>query len=252
MLARARLRIERGGEGRALVRDHRDAPPVAFRRCGDEFYLVATAASPIGTDDVEVEVEIGAGAAAVIRSVGATIAYQSSAARLRYLVTVEPGAQLDWHLEPLIVTSRCALRVETSLALGAGSAVSWTEEVLLGRHGERPGALEHRFTAEHAGRPLLRHDLCLGAGAPGWDGPAVLGTARAVGVRLVAGHPVPAGSATSGPGWARMALEGPGYLDVALGADRDELRAALERAGRAVPAGASPAGASPAGGPAVP
>ena len=57
--------------------------------------------------------------------------------------------------------------------------------------------------------PLLRHQLELGPGVPGWDGPAVLGANRAVGLVLLAGRGVAAGGpgrprqgrARAGPSW---------------------------------------------------
>lgn len=232
MLARARLRLERDGRGRTVARQLRDAPPVAFRRCGEAFFLVSTAASPVGRDEVEIEIEVGEGATAVLRSVGATICYQSNTALLRISATVEERARLDWRAEPVICTSRCAVTIDTALAIADDAAVSWTEEVVLGRHDETPGVLRHRFAADVAGAPLLRHDLVVGGTTPGWDGPAVLGGARALGFRLLVGH-APPPAPTAGVGWARLALQGPGVLDVALADGLAAVRAAFTTTERA-------------------
>lgn len=227
MLARARLSVALDRSGRSVTRQRRDAPPVAFRRCADTYYLVSTAASPVGADDVEIEIEVAPGATATVRSVGATIAYQSTAARQRYVALLGEGATLDWHLEPLVATARCSLVVETSLALAAGATLRWTEELVLGRHDEHPGRLQHRLVADYDGRPLLRHDLELGPGAAGWDGPAVLGDHRVAAFRLVAGAGADEAPACTAQDWALLPLEGPARLEIALGSDVGRVRASL-------------------------
>jgi urease accessory protein len=237
---RARLRVELGPGGGRRVRLLEESPPVAFRRCGETFYLVATAAGPIGTDRVRVEVEVGPGACAVVRTVGATIAYSGSDARLEVAASVEDGAQLQWLPEPLIATGGCDLSLDAHVAMAATAGVLWHEELLLGRHGEEPGRLRQRLRADVDGRPLLRHDLALGPGVPDWDGPAVLGDHRAVGLRLLAGaryleadpdRPAADGRrADLGDGWATMALAGPGRLTTALAPDLRTLRARLGNA----------------------
>ncbi|HVX22677.1 MAG TPA: urease accessory protein UreD [Acidimicrobiales bacterium] len=236
----ARLRVERGPGHHCRVRDLEEAPPVAIRRCGDTFYLVATAAGPIGTDRVSVRVEVGPGATAVVRTVGATIAYGGVDARLDVVAVVEEDATLHWLPGPLIATGPCSLGARSILAMAGTATVVWREEVVLGRHGEEPGRLRQRFRADLDGRPLLRHDLDLGPGAAGWDGPAVLGGHRAVGFHLVAGdgRPLvagdgrPAGAPAEqtpavGDGWATLDLTGPGRLTMAVAADLATLRRRL-------------------------
>lgn len=229
MQARARLRVERDGSGASVTADHHDAPPVAFRRCVDGvYYLVATAAAPLGCDEVAIEVEVGEGAHAVVRAVGATVAYASRAARLSTRISLREGAVLDWQLGPLIATARCALDVCAELELAERASLRFCEELVLGRHGEQPGRLDHLLSVERAGRPLLCHALAIGQGAPGWDGPAVLGDARALSMVLSADPTRPATS-DHGTGWARLALEAGGELAFALGRDLAEARDRLER-----------------------
>lgn len=76
----------------------------------------------------------------------------------------------------------------------------------------------------------MRHSLAVGAGAPGWDGPAVVGPARVVGLELLAGAPLPRLPAGAGPGWARHPLEAPASLTVAAAATTTEVDAALAAA----------------------
>jgi urease accessory protein len=178
-----------------------EAPPVACRQVGDAVYIVGTAAGPLGDDDVAFDLDVGPGAQLSVR-------------------------QRDAHLEPLVATSRCRLRVEVRIALAASARLSFTEELLLGRHGEPAGDLELRLSVEMAGAPLLRQTLRTGPDAPsGWDGPAVLGTARALGLRLGAGADYAVSSrGAAGCGWACSALEGAGILVTAVADDLPLLR----------------------------
>lgn len=233
MLGRARLKVERRGGNRCVVRVLEDAPPVAIRRCQDAFYLVATAAGPIGTDRVGVDIEVGDGASAVVRSVGCTIAYAGSGARLEVSIVAGEDARVAWLPEPTIATSRCNLEIRTVLRIARTAHVVWHEELLLGRFHEPAGTVRHRLRADVGDEPLLRHDLGIGPGVPGWDGPAVLGSHRALGMHLSAGpgSRLPAGRPRSGAGWASMALDGPGVLAVAVADDLASLRRRLLRAG---------------------
>lgn len=255
MHGHVRLIVERRGDRRSVVRELVQSPPIAVRRCHDGFYLVATAASPVGTDRVSVEIEVGPGAEAVVRSVGATIAYRGRGAVVDVRATVADGATLRWLPGPTIATAGCALEVRSVVDMAGDAAVVWREELLLGRHGEGPGRLSHRLRVDVAGRPLLRHDLAVGPGASGWDGPAVLGDNRAVGLSLAAGRAT-APPAGAGRGWTTMPLEGPGALTVALAADHPSLlrrmaRAGAPRDGREAPPPGGPARAAAllAGGP---
>lgn len=245
MLGRARLKVERRGDNRCVVRCLEDAPPVAIRRCQDAFYLVATAAGPIGTDRVAVDVELGDGACVVIRSLGATIAYAGSGARLDVSIVAGEEAALAWLPEPIIATARCDLEVRSSLQMAQSAQIIWREELVLGRLHEPGGRVRHRLRADICGEPLLRHDLEVGPGAPAWDGPAIVGSHRAIGMSLTAGpgSRSSADRSRSGPGWAAMPLDGPGVLAMAVADDLASLRRRLERAGSGTTAPAVPAGA---------
>lgn len=230
MQARARLRVERDRSGASVTAEQHDAEPFAFRRCVDgAYYLVATAAAPLGRDEVRIEIEVGAGARATVRAIGATVAYASSAARLSSRAVLEDGAVLDWHPGTLIATARCALEVATELEVAETASLSLHEELVLGRHDEAPGRLRHRVSADRGGLPVLRHELVVGPGATGWDGPAVLGDSRALAMALEVSPERRAGSA-HGEGWARCALAACGELSFAVGDDLLEARRRLDAA----------------------
>jgi urease accessory protein len=228
----------------------RDAPPVAFRATPEAVYLVGTAAFPVGDDCVSVEVEVGAGAALAVRSAASMIAWASGQSRFDVGVTVGRGASLDWQLQPLVASSACHFSQQVRVRLDEGATLLWSEELVLGRHGEPPGQLDMALDVEYAGVPLLRHRLMLGPGAPGWDGPAVMGNKRATGLALIAGSGAHRGGAAamghaSGQEWAVMALDGPAFLATATGADLLGVRASMNPAvdvWRKAVAGAGPVG----------
>ncbi len=215
----------------ALVRD---APPVAFRATPEAVYLVGTAASPVGDDKVIIDVEVEAGAVLKVRSAASMIAWASAGSSLEVNVSVGRGGHLDWHLQPMIASAGCSFSQRVRAKLANGAALRWTEEIVLGRHGEEPGRLSLRLDVDIDDNPLLRHQLELGPGVPGWDGPAVLGPNRAVGLVLlttgVANGGPGAPSSGTGTGWAVMALEGPGVLVSAVGPDLARLRLGLDEA----------------------
>lgn len=80
--------------------------------------------------------------------------------------------------------------------------------------------------------PLLRHEIALAADQAGWDGPAVVGPARAVGTRVVvdpswvdAGPPP---TRVLGPAAALLPLDGPGVQVLSLGPEIRSVHATLE------------------------
>ena len=163
-------------------------------------HLVGGAAGPLGGDRLSTDIEVGDGAKLRVRSVAASLAQPGSrgdASEARVAVDLAPNATLDWHPQPLISVAGSDHVQRTVVALAdETAAVSWVDEVVLGRHGEPGGRLtvHQRFTI--AGRPVVHHTLRfgpdpgvigrhgrfrvaitavgLGATAPAIDGPAVI------------------------------------------------------------------------------
>ena len=208
--------------------------PVAWRPAAEAVYLVSTAASPVGDDQVVIEVRARAGSRLVVRSTAATVAWTGAGSRQEVRATVERGAALDWAPEPLVATSGCHHSHVARLDVQEGGSVRWRELLVLGRHDEAPGALRSTLRVDVAGRPLLRHELRIGA--VGWDGPAVLGPARVVGLLLFAGAAVDDASdvgpaalqARVGDGWAVSQLEGPGQIVCAIGDNLSDVERRLK------------------------
>ena len=149
----------------------RDAPPVAFRATPEAVYLVGTAASPVGDDQVSIDIQIGAGAALAVRSAASTIAWASTGSSIEVNASIGSSGSLDWHLQPLIASAGCHFSHRSRVRLRGDARLYWAEEVVLGRHGEGPGCLDLRLDVDVDEAPLLRHQLLIGPDAPGWDGP---------------------------------------------------------------------------------
>lgn len=233
MRARVQVRAEPDGRGGTRLPVLRCAPPVSLRPIGEVLHLVASAAGPLGGDEVEVEVEVAPGASLTVTSMAASLALpgrSGAPSSVRVTARVGEGAALRWLPEPLVACRGCDHRTSAEVEVADGADLEWREELVLGRHGESPGRCRTRLRIAVGGRPLLRHELRTGAGVPGWDGPAGLAGARAVGqLALVGPRRWQTGEAAAlGPDAALLELDGPGVLVTALAADAPALRQALE------------------------
>lgn len=263
MRAHASVRVELGDDGSPLVTELRSQVPLVLRRttAADSTFatwglptpeptdrlptvvvhLVNAAAGPLAGDELRLDVRVGFGVHLVLRSVAATVALPGHGPRpstTTVTADVADGAILDYLPEPTVAAYGCRHRSVAEVSLGAGAFLRWREEILLGRFDEPAGAIWTSLRVDTASladgqlagrRPLLRQELDLAPDAPGLHGPAVLGSARAVGSLLVAG-PGPDGLAAeayAGPGVAVMPLAGPGVLVSALADDAVTMRRRL-------------------------
>jgi urease accessory protein len=232
MKARAELVAGRDAGGVTRLLCLRSEAPLILRDTPGGVYLVGGAAGPLGGDDLTLRIVVRRGASLVIRSSAASVALPGPAAStVRIAVVVEEGGRLDWLPEPTVAAGRCIHEVEVSILVEKGAALSWREEVLLGRYGEAPGSLRSRINVAYDSRPLLRHELRIGPGTPGWDGPAVAAGRKALGSVLVvdpswAEHPVVAHAFAATA--AVMPLAGPAALITALADGAACLRSLLE------------------------
>ncbi|MEN3536569.1 urease accessory protein UreD [Microbispora sp. ZYX-F-249] len=237
--ARALIRTEAARGGRTRLETLRSDPPLTLRQTGPRrVHLVSTGAGPLRGDRLDLAVDVAPGTTLEVRSVAATLVLPGLADTPSVMVVrarVGAGAALRFSPEPTVLAAGCDHRLVVRLSLAEDATVFWREEIVFGRHGERPGRGHARFDATVAGRPLLRQDLLIGEDAV--DGsPAVYGDARCVGSTLLAG---PAWAdepdaererrAVLGDGWASLPLAGPGVQVCALGADAVQLRERLRR-----------------------
>jgi urease accessory protein len=250
MRAAARIVAESDGRGGTQLAVLRGESPLLLRRTGHRadadvtVHLVGGAAGPLRGDELSLDIEVGPGAALDVRSVAASLALPGRPgqppSRLRIHASVAAGATLRWMPEPLIAAARCHHLAVTDVQIEAGGAVLWRDDLVCGRHGEGSGDVRIDMTVRYAGTTLYRHELAVGPHAPGWSGPAVLGSTptgaadeansgggRAVGSVLLAGPDLPSAQVLGGDA-VLMPLAGPGMLAMAVGADIRQVRAALD------------------------
>jgi urease accessory protein len=196
--------------------------------------VAAGAAGPIGGDEYTLHVDVGAGSTLVLGDISATLLLpgpHGEVSRQRTDIHVAPSATLVWRPEPLIAAQDCHHVNDVRVALDSGARLLLREELLLGRHGERPGTVHQRLRVRLGGQPLYQQHLTIGPGIAGWDSPAVAGNHQAIGSLVVVD---PAWNDGAPPtklladDAARLPLAGPAVLISALAADSLALRHSLD------------------------
>ena len=240
MKARAELTVE-VGPGPALLR-WRSAAPVALRPTGPhQVHLVQASGGPLGGDDLELDIHLGAGSSVQLRSAAAMVVQAGRfpvAARWTVAATLAAGAVLDWRPEPTVVCDGAELYSRLSVVLQRGACAILREEVVLGRASQRGGCYHGELAVELDGAPLLAHTMLLDGADPALAGPAGTGGARVVGMLAVVGQGRggPARGAGENPDlrWACSALDGPGWLLLALGDRPSAVSALLDQAANGI------------------
>ena len=183
--------------------------------------LVATTATLLGGDVMDLRIHVGAGQRLELEDVAATIAYDGRGRGARWSVdiVVESGATLVWHGEPLVIADGADVARSLHLDVARGGRLLMRDVVVLGRHGERGGSLRCRTSIWHDAVPLLIEDLDL-ASHPGGarEDPGVIGHHRVAETITCIAEPVPRPGAIEGDATALMQLAGPGLLARRLGA----------------------------------
>lgn len=142
---------------------------LAVRQTGlHTLHLASTAAGPLGGDTANLTVRVLRGARLQIHTVAATVVLQGSS-QTSWELHVEEGGELVLLPEPTVVTARAEHRNEVRAYLHSAAALLLTERVQLGRADEAPGCWTGLLHVDRAERPLLRHEVALGPGAPGHD-----------------------------------------------------------------------------------
>jgi urease accessory protein len=206
-LARVAVELAVGTDGRARNRLAvlRSEPPLVLRpivAAGSDGFMrweagharpatvtvVAGSAGPLGGDRLRLEVEVGPGSMLVLSEVAATLLLpgpNGEESLMEIDIRVDTNGTLVWLPEPVIAVRGCRHRTEIRVSLASGGRLFLREEVMLGRYGEQPGMLRQHLRVQIDGRPLLDQELAVGFEASGWDGPAVTGNHRALGMILV-------------------------------------------------------------------
>lgn len=234
MRARAWVVVTAGADGRSVCSRLRSDPPLTLRQTLDGVHLVGSGAGPLGGDDLALAVAVEAGAELRLAAVAASLAMpgpNGAPSRFALDVDVGPGGALRLLGAPLVLVAGCDHHVDVRIRLGRGAALVWRDEVVLGRHDEPSGSLRQRVAVDLDDRPLWRSELAVGPRSPGFDGPAVLAGARAVGSLLLVGAAGAPGATMPPVGGARAAaspLDGPATLVTALATSGGRLAAALD------------------------
>ncbi|HET7397324.1 MAG TPA: urease accessory protein UreD [Intrasporangium sp.] len=182
--------------------------------------LVATTATLLGGDAVDICVRVDDGQRLELDDMAATVAYDGRGRPARWHVSVAVGhrATLVWRGEPLVVSDGAHVARSTRLDIAEGGRLLLRDVVVLGRHGERGGSLRCSTHATYAGAPLLVEQLELADGPDGLRcAPGVLGTARVVETITCVADPVPRHMVTDDDHTVRLDLAGPGLLARHLG-----------------------------------
>jgi len=207
---------------RTVLTTLRSQVPLRLHETCDGLTVVASAFGPLGGDRTALELVVGDGAhlavgsaAAQVAQPGVTDPVSHAAVRIR----VGEHADLRWTPQPLVVTEGAEHRLVLDVEVAPSATVVLAETAVLGRTPDRPGRYCSSWRVRCAGRPLLASDLDVGPGAPpGWDGPAVTGSARVLVTALLTGPHLPPDEVTAGGGEV-LRLAGPGVLFTWLGAD---------------------------------
>jgi urease accessory protein len=220
--------VERRAGRDEVVRRDAEAP-FSVRRCGSRVLLAASAAAPVGGDELHLTIAVGARARADVGSVAATMVWPSPAPAWSSATTVcdvATGADLVWWPEPTVSVAGSFHRASTLVRLAPAASCTVVEEIALGRTGESPGVLVLDLRVECDG-PLLHHTETFGRGASSVG----TGAARyAISAALVGVAPGPSatevGAATAA---AWLPRTGDAAVALAVGPDRPTTWAALLR-----------------------
>jgi urease accessory protein len=177
-----------------VLTDVRSEPPVSIRRSGGRILMAATAAGPVGGDDLRLDAVVATGARADIGSVGALIVWpgpDGGHSRSTTHVSVERNGHLSWCPEPTIAVAGSCHITEMTVDLEAGASCIVVEEIALGRSGEASGALDLIVRVTRGGRPLVHHAERFGPDVPGAGSSISVGNGGHVLTAVVVG--VPAG-----------------------------------------------------------
>ena len=182
MRANATIAVARR-DGRDELVDRRSQAPFSVRRCGDRIMVAASAAMPVGGDELDLSITVDEGASAAVGSVAATMVWPGPGGECSTMsteATVGSGGRLDLWLEPTLSVARSWHRASTIVRLAGSATCCVVEEVVLGRTGECSGRLDLALRVERDGSALAHHDESFGPDVAGAWSSVSVGSARHV------------------------------------------------------------------------
>ncbi|MFE7617359.1 urease accessory protein UreD [Streptomyces sp. NPDC057496] len=227
------VRVERDGTGRHLARELRPGAFLAPRPLLPSpdrlrIALVGTRAGLLAGDDLLLHVSVGPGARLELVEPSGLVAYdhRGGTSRWRARVDIAEGGELHWDARPFVISAGAAVERSMEAELAAGARMLWRETLVLGRSGERGGAVRATTRATYDGHELLVEELDLTdpelRELPGILGPhRIIGSVTALGT-VPGSRPHPYRTVLAGPG-AQVRL-----LDTVAPAVEAELAAVWE------------------------
>ncbi|MGW3087000.1 urease accessory protein UreD [Streptomyces sp. NPDC001108] len=203
--------VERDGAGRHIARELRPGAflaPRPLRPAPDRLRLalVGTRAGLLAGDDLRLRIRVGAGARLELTEPSGLVAYdhRGGTSSWRARVEIEEGGELLWDARPFVISEGARVERSMTVVLAAGARMLWRDTLVLGRSGERGGAVRATTHATYDGLELLVEDLDLRDAdlreLPGVLGPhRVIGSVTALGADP-GGPPHPYRTALAGPG----------------------------------------------------
>jgi urease accessory protein len=196
--------------------------------------LAATAAAPLGGDELDLTIDVGPDATARIGSIAAMVVWPSAepaVSSLRTDARVGANAHLDLAPEPTITVAGSHHRSTTRVELAADATCRLVEEFSLGRSGEQAGTIEASLRVRRDGVALFHHDEVLGALAPNGTTSVGVGSARHVTTVVVVGAAAggPATVVDGGAMAAWLPLADDAFAVLAVGVDRLKVQDVLAR-----------------------
>ncbi|MGK2877545.1 MAG: urease accessory protein UreD [Solirubrobacterales bacterium] len=229
-------------DGSTAIDQLGSTPPLRLMPTPDGIFIVGAAAGPLNGDRVSLDIDVAPGTELTIRSAAASIAWPGTspvASQFQIRARIRAGARLNWLPEPIVPIVGSLHRVTAEIELATGAALAWREEIVLGRHGERPGELASRIAITSMGRPLLRQEVVVGSSTH--ESPAVLARHQATGsltliapdlAQLESGFEYSTAGATGE--MAVLELESGGRQAVATASSATQLRKLLDEGAAAL------------------
>lgn len=231
MEATLAIELHRATDGSVVARGDLAVTPFWCRWDGSTLWMVGSAATPVGDDDITVDLRVGPGVHAAVRSVAAMVVYAARGPGTAFTTRlhVADGATLVWQPEPVIVTARARHRGLLVADVASGGRLLADELVVLGRSDEAAGAFAATTDLRRDGTPvsLTSFDTAV----PGWSGPGGTDGAKVIGNRVVL---APGADALGDPGplvdrrSVVLQPEGGGALATTLAPGPDRAREQLD------------------------
>ncbi|MFD3508748.1 urease accessory protein UreD [Nocardia sp. NPDC058666] len=168
--------------------------------------LVGCCAMLVAGDRLELDIAVGAGVELELVEPSGTVAYNARGGNASWTarVTVACGGVLRWQAAPLVISEGADLTRCITIDLAEDARAVSSEVVVLGRSGERGGALRSSQHVTYAAAPLLVEELDL-TDPELRSCPGILGDYRVIGTVAIFGHrpdtlPSPTATYLAGPG----------------------------------------------------